>query len=54
MIDFNRSGFHKTIELHQGTIEIYKGNYSAYMRQKDERNAVLRRTYEKQQDEMLV
>lgn len=43
---------HKTIELHQGTIEIYKGNYSAYMRQKDERNAVLRRTYEKQQDEI--
>ncbi len=43
---------HKTIELHQGTIEVYKGNYSAYMRQKDERNAVLRRTYEKQQDEI--
>ncbi len=43
---------HKTIELHQGTIEIYKGNYSSYMRQKDERNAVLRRTYERQQDEI--
>ena len=43
---------HKTIELHQGTIEIYKGNYSAYMRQRDERNAVLRRTYEKQQNEI--
>ncbi|MBT6723450.1 MAG: ABC-F family ATP-binding cassette domain-containing protein, partial [Planctomycetaceae bacterium] len=42
----------KTIELHQGTIEIYKGNYSSYMRQKDDRNAVLRRTYEKQQDEI--
>jgi ATP-binding cassette subfamily F protein 3 len=41
-----------TLELFQGTVDSYVGNFSAYWRQKDERLLVDRRTYEKQQEEM--
>ncbi|MDA7979986.1 MAG: ABC-F family ATP-binding cassette domain-containing protein [Pirellulales bacterium] len=40
----------RTLELFQGTVEEYSGNYSAYRRQKVERLEVQRRTYEKQQE----
>lgn len=39
-------------ELVNGTIETYKGNYSAYVTQKRERLEVQRRTYEKQTQEI--
>jgi len=42
----------RTLELCQGTVESYAGNFSAYWRQKDERLLVQRRTYEKQQSEI--
>ncbi len=42
----------RTLELYNGTAESYAGNFSAYWRQKDERLAVQRRTYEKQQEEI--
>ena len=41
-----------TFELFRGTIDTYRGNFSAYRRQKDERLLVERRTYEKQQIEI--
>ncbi len=41
-----------TFELFRGTIDTYRGNFSAYRRQKDERLLVERRTYEKQQTEI--
>ncbi|MDA0831831.1 MAG: ABC-F family ATP-binding cassette domain-containing protein [Planctomycetota bacterium] len=40
----------RTLELYASRIEDYKGNFSAYWRQREERNALLRKTYEKQQD----
>jgi ATP-binding cassette subfamily F protein 3 len=42
----------RTLELYQGTVESYSGNFSAYWRQKAERLEVQRRTYEKQQEEI--
>ena len=42
----------RTLELFQGTVDSYAGNYSAYRRQKAERLEVQRRTYEKQQTEI--
>ncbi len=42
----------RTLELFHGTIDSYSGNYSAYIRQKQERLEVQRRTYEKQQTEI--
>ncbi len=42
----------RTVELFRGTIDIYKGNFSAYQRQKAERLEVQRRTYVKQQTEI--
>ncbi len=40
----------QTWELFQGEIEAYRGNYSAYRRQKAERLEVQRKTYENQQE----
>lgn len=42
----------ETLELYQGTVERYPGNFSAYWRQKAERLLVERRAYEKQQEEI--
>ena len=42
----------RTIELFQGTVESYTGNFSAYWQQKAERLLVQQRTYEKQQIEV--
>ncbi|MEN6458516.1 MAG: ABC-F family ATP-binding cassette domain-containing protein [Thermoguttaceae bacterium] len=42
----------RTLELFDGTVDAYQGNFSAYWRQKDERLLVQRRTYEKQQIEI--
>jgi ATP-binding cassette subfamily F protein 3 len=42
----------RIFELFEGTIESYRGNFSAYRRQKEERLLVQRRTYEKQQQEI--
>ena len=42
----------RTVELFQGTVESYPGNFSAYRRQKAERLLVQQRTYEKQQGEI--
>ncbi len=42
----------RTLELFQGTVDSYTGNYSAYQRQKAERLEVQRRTFEKQQTEI--
>ena len=39
----------RTLELFQGTVDDYAGNFSAYWRQKAERVEVQARTYEKQQ-----
>jgi len=41
-----------TLELFRGTVDRYPGNFSAYLRQKDERLLVQRRAYEKQQIEI--
>ena len=41
-----------TLELFQGTVDQYVGNFSHYKRQKAERLEVQRRTYEKQQEEI--
>lgn len=41
-----------TFELFRATIDTFKGNFSAYQRQKAERLEVQRRTYEKQQGEI--
>ena len=40
----------RILELHQGTLTSYRGNFSSYWRQRQERNELLRRTVEKQQD----
>ncbi len=42
----------RTLELFQGTVDSYPGNFSAYWRQKAERLEVQRRTFEKQQLEI--
>ena len=42
----------RTLELFQGTVDDFKGNFSAYWRQKAERLLVEQRTYEKQQIEI--
>ncbi len=42
----------RTIELFQGTVDSYAGNFSAYWTQKAERLLVAERTYEKQQIEI--
>lgn len=42
----------RTFELYHATIDTYRGNFSAYVRQKAERLEVQRRTYEKQQTEI--
>jgi len=42
----------RTLELFHGTVDSYKGNFSAYCSQKAERLLVQRRTYEKQQIEI--
>jgi ATP-binding cassette, subfamily F, member 3 len=42
----------RTLELFDGTVESYVGNFSAYWRQKAERLLVARRTYERQQIEI--
>jgi ATP-binding cassette subfamily F protein 3 len=42
----------RTLELYNGTVDSYAGNFSAYWRQKAERLEVQRRTYEKQQEEI--
>src|SRR5690606_14575621 len=40
----------RTIELHGGRSSEYKGNFSTYWAQREERLKVLEREYEKQQD----
>lgn len=42
----------RTLELFHGTVDAYRGNFSAYWQQKAERLLVQRRTYEKQQEEI--
>jgi ATP-binding cassette subfamily F protein 3 len=42
----------RTLELYQGTVESYPGNFSQYKRLKGDRVEVQRRTYEKQQEEI--
>jgi ATP-binding cassette subfamily F protein 3 len=42
----------RTLELYQGTVESYPGNYTQYQRQKAQRLAVQQRTYERQQEEI--
>jgi ATP-binding cassette subfamily F protein 3 len=42
----------RTWELLQGTIDSYKGNFSAYQTQKAERLEVQRRTFQRQQEEI--
>lgn len=42
----------RTVELFNGTVETYTGNFSAYWMQKAERLLVQRRTFEKQQEEI--
>lgn len=42
----------RTLELFQGTIESYAGNFSSYWHQKDDRLLVQTRTYEKQREEI--
>ena len=41
-----------TAELFRGTVECYTGNFSAYLRQKEERLLVAKRTYERQREEI--
>lgn len=42
----------RTLELYQGTVDSYPGNFTQYKRLKAERLEVQRRTYEKQQEEI--
>jgi ATP-binding cassette, subfamily F, member 3 len=42
----------RTLELYQGTVESYSGNFTQYKRLKAERLEVQRRTYERQQEEI--
>ena len=40
----------RILEIVQGKVTSYSGNFSAYRKQKEERNKVLQRTYERQQE----
>jgi len=40
----------RTLEVFQARVTSYKGNFSAYWRQRDERTELQRKTYEKQQE----
>ncbi|MEX2286419.1 MAG: ABC-F family ATP-binding cassette domain-containing protein, partial [Planctomycetaceae bacterium] len=40
----------RTLEIVQGKVTSYSGNFSAYRKQREERDKVLRRTYERQQE----
>ncbi|MDX1948507.1 MAG: ABC-F family ATP-binding cassette domain-containing protein [Pirellulaceae bacterium] len=42
----------RTLELHQGTVESYPGNFTQYKRLKSERLEVQRKTYERQTEEI--
>ena len=42
----------RTLELFQGTVDAYAGNFTAYLRQKAERLEVQRRTFVRQQQEI--
>ena len=42
----------RTLELFQGTVVSYKGNYSSYVEQKSERLQVERKTFQRQQEEI--
>src|SRR4029077_21032631 len=42
----------RTLELFQGTVESYPGNFTQYKRLKAERMEVQRRTYDRQQEEI--
>jgi ATP-binding cassette subfamily F protein 3 len=42
----------RTLELFQGTVVSYKGNYSSYVEQKAQRLEIERKTYQRQQDEI--
>ena len=42
----------RTLELFQGTVDSYRGNFTAYWQQKQERLEIQRRTYERQQAEI--
>jgi ATP-binding cassette, subfamily F, member 3 len=42
----------RTLELYQGTVDDFTGNFAAYQQQKAERLEVQRRTYERQQTEI--
>lgn len=42
----------RTLELYQGTVDSYNGNFTAYLRQKVQRLEVQRRTFAKQQTEI--
>ncbi|MGH7201420.1 MAG: ABC-F family ATP-binding cassette domain-containing protein, partial [Planctomycetaceae bacterium] len=42
----------RILEMHGGRIADYRGNFSAYWRQRDERNALLRKTRDKQLEEI--
>ena len=42
----------RTLELFQGTVVSYKGNYSRYVEQKSERLQVERKTFQRQQEEI--
>ena len=43
----------RTLELFHGTVDDYRGNFSAYWRQKAERLEVQQRTYQRQQEEIV-
>ncbi len=42
----------RILELYQGTVDDYSGNFSAYLTQKEQRLLVEKRTWEKQQEEI--
>ena len=42
----------RIFELYRGKMTQYRGNFSAYWKQREERHALLERTYEKQQEEI--
>ncbi len=42
----------RTLEMHDGRLRSYPGNFSAYWKLREERNTVLKRTHQKQQDEI--
>ena len=42
----------RTLELFQGTVVSYKGNYTRYLQQKSQRLEIERKTYQRQQEEI--